>query len=64
MLLILPLLVSSPPKRLARKSLQRCVAVLKRVVGRDVSDLRAKRRGLHVKLLAAQIAADQHRIQK
>ena len=64
MLLIVPLLVSSPPKRAARKSLSVASAVLERVVRRDVSDLRTKRRHLHVKLPAAQIALQQDRVEQ
>src|ERR1700721_2698819 len=51
-------------KQARTKILKGSVAVLKRVVGRDVSDLRTQGGRLHVELAAAQIAPDHHGVEK
>ncbi len=43
---------------------KRCIPVFERVVGSDISDLRAKVRCLYVQLLAVQIALHHNRVQQ
>src|ERR1700722_9346169 len=51
-------------KQARTKILKSSVAVLKRVVGRNVPDLRTQSWCLHVELAATQIATDHHGIEK